>query len=206
MKHIIQGKNYFRIDKEKYYKIHYRSVSVEFRKRLRMWITNFGLHCVAIYRLGNFSRRVAQRNLIIGLPLILLHRPLNFLMRLVHHVDIDDADIGPGFYIGHVGTIYIGPTKIGANVNITHNVTIGVGHSKDEKGIPIIGDNVWIGAGSVIHGNISVGNRVTISSGCILSRSVPDGCLVVGNPGRVTLKEYDNSKLLLYSITTTQSK
>ncbi|MEA2030991.1 MAG: serine acetyltransferase [candidate division Zixibacteria bacterium] len=171
-----------------------------------MWITNFGLHCVAIYRLGNFSRRVAQRNLIIGLPLILLHRPLNFLMRLVHHVDIDDADIGPGFYIGHVGTIYIGPTKIGANVNITHNVTIGVGHSKDEKGIPIIGDNVWIGAGSVIHGNISVGNRVTISSGCILSRSVPDGCLVVGNPGRVTLKEYDNSKLLLYSITTTQLK
>lgn len=200
LEHIVQGKSFFRVDREKYYEIQYGSISVGFRRRLWIWILDIGFHCVAIYRLGQLSRRVARRNILLGLPIIILHQSLNFLMRLIHHVDIDEADIGPGFFIGHVGTIYIGPTRIGANFSITHNVTIGVSHSEGKWGVPLIGDNVWIGTGSVIYGKISIGSGVTISNGCMLSRSVPDGCLVTGNPGRVTIREYDNSELLVYSV------
>jgi len=117
-------------------------------------------------------------------------------MQFFHHVNIDDATIGPGFFIGHVGTIYIGPVVIGENFSVTHNVTIGVGHSEGKTGLPSIGDNVWIGTGSVVSGAISVGNGVTIANGTMLTRSVGDGCLVAGNPGRVVMNSFDNSELL----------
>jgi len=46
-----------------------------------------------------------------------------------------------------------------------------------------------------VAGAISIGNNVTIMPGTFLSRTVPDGCLVGGNPGRVLAQNYDNLKL-----------
>lgn len=62
---------------------------------------------------------------------------------------------------------------------------------------PTIGDNVWVGTGSIITGGIKIGNGVTISAGSFLSRDVPDNCLVAGNPARVIMRDYDNSRLVL---------
>ena len=128
------------------------------------------------------------------------HLILSYLVHMIHHVDIDAATIGPGLYIGHVGTIYIGPVDIGSNFSITHNVTIGSGHFRGKKGVPSIGNNVWLGTGSVVSGAITIGNQVTINSGCILSRSIPDGFLAGGNPGRLILQNYDNRELLGWSL------
>jgi serine O-acetyltransferase len=165
-------------------------------QKLRIWTMNFGLHCVACYRFGKFAERLWAKNRLLGLIPRCLHLPLSYFAQLIHHVNIDAATIGPGLYIGHVGTIYIGPTVIGANFSLTHNVTIGIGHAESGEGIPTIGDDCWVGTGSTLAGNITIGNRVTIANGTVLSRSVPDGCLVGGNPGRVILRDYDNSKLV----------
>jgi len=187
-------KGAFRADIEKYYRIGYGSEKPRFFNKVCLWVFHLGFHCVVIYRLGNFGSRLYARNKIIGFPVKIIHFIFDYFIKAVYHVAID-ADIGPGFYVGHIGNIYIGPTKIGANFSVTHNVTIGVGHTGGKEGVPIIGNNVWVGTGSVISGAIKIGDNVTITSGCILSRDIPDGCLAAGNPGRVLLNNYDNHHL-----------
>lgn len=186
----------FRSDLDKYYMIGYGTLKPSIRQKTIMWIYNFGLHCVAIYRLGRLSERLYMRISLLALPVILLHRLLDYGARIIHHVYIDDAKVGKGFYIGHAATIYIGPITIGENCSLTHNVTIGVGHSEGKTGMPEIGNNVWIGTGSTISGAVRIGNNVTIMNGSVVSRDVPDGCLAGGNPARVIIQNYDNIKLL----------
>ena len=185
----------FRADLRKFYRIFCRTESPTASERLRLWMTHFGLHCVAVYRLERYARRVASGSPWLGLPLVASARLLGHALELVHHVRIY-ADIGPGFFIGHAGMIFIGPTVIGRNFSVTHNVTIGLGHSEAARGYPVIGDDVWVGTGSVISGAIRVGDGATVANGTMLSRSVPPRSLSAGNPGRVVLQGYDNSSLL----------
>ena len=72
----------------------------------------------------------------------------------------------------------------------------GFGHSEGSEGYPVIGDEVWVGTGSVISGAIRVESGATITNGTMLSRSVPPRSLASGNPGRVVLQGYDNAALL----------
>jgi serine O-acetyltransferase len=190
---------YFAADLAKYYSIEFGTTQPTIGQKVRLWTTNFGLHCVAIYRIGRFSERLYSKIGFLALPMILIHRVLDYGMRLFLQVHIDDAKLGKGFYIGHIGTIFLGPITIGENCNLTHNVTIGVGHSDGKAGIPVIGDNVWIGTGSTIYGAISIGNNVTIMNGSMVSRSIADGCLAEGNPARVIIQNYDNRLLMGYN-------
>jgi serine O-acetyltransferase len=185
---------FFTKDLEKYYRIEIGDKEWTFGRKFRVWTTEFGLHCVAVYRFGRWVRKLGQSNRIACLPFACIHALLEYLIRAIHHVQIN-SDIGPGFYIGHVGTIYIGAQKIGDNVSVTHNVTIGVGYSAGKEGSPVIGNNVWIGTGSVITGAITIGNNVTVSAGTMLSQDIGDGFFVAGNPGRALKKDIDNSFL-----------
>lgn len=98
--------------------------------------------------------------------------------------------IGKGFYIGHFGTIVInGAATIGENCNIAHNVTIGQANRGKSKGVPTIGNKVWMGTGSVIVGKITVGNNVLIAPNSFVNADVPDNSLVIGNPAKIIEKE-----------------
>lgn len=76
---------------------------------------------------------------------------------------------------------------IGKNAKIYQQVTIGI-NREDENG-PIIGDNVFIGAGAKIVGNIRIGNNVKIGANCVVFEDVPDNATVVLNKPRVIIKE-----------------
>ena len=82
------------------------------------------------------------------------------------------------------GIVVSNQAKIGSNVTILQQVTIGI---KDfsTKGAPIVGNNVTIGAGAKLIGPIKVGNNVTIGANAVVTKDIPDGATVVGNPGRV---------------------
>lgn len=100
-----------------------------------------------------------------------------------------DAQIGEGFYLSdHFGPVVIGPVKIGKNCNINHLVTIGRAFKDGKLGRPTIDDYVWIGAGSVLVGNIHIGKDVLIAPNSFVNFDVPDNSIVIGNPGKIIRK------------------
>ncbi len=97
-----------------------------------------------------------------------------------------DTQIGRGLYIGHFGNIIVSPkTVIGNNFNISQGVTIGVSNRGNNKGHPIIGNDVYIGPGAKIFGSIKIGNNVAIGANCVVTKDIPDNAVVVGVPGKV---------------------
>ena len=74
---------------------------------------------------------------------------------------------------------------IGSNCNLSHGVTIGVTRRGDKMGVPIIGDNVYIGPGAKIIGRVNIGNNAAIGANCVVTKDVPDFGVVVGIPGKV---------------------
>ena len=82
---------------------------------------------------------------------------------------------------GFHGIFISSRAKIGKNCVIFQNVTIGSNTLIDSKsgGSPTIGDNVYIGAGAQIIGNVKIGNNVRISAGCFVNRDVSDNCTVI---------------------------
>ena len=96
------------------------------------------------------------------------------------------TNIGKGFYIGHFGTIVINRNAvIGNNCNIAHNVTIGQTNKGNKKGAPTIGNNVWIGTGTVIVGGIKIEDNVLIAPNSYVNFDIPSGSLVLGNPANL---------------------
>jgi serine O-acetyltransferase len=184
-------------DLEKCYAIALGSRHPPVLKRLRTWIWNFEIPCIAVYRLGHWAIGLRARHALLALPFLAIYVFTNFFVRLVRHVEVSPrATIGAGFHLGHPSSIFIGPTRIGVNCNVTHNVTIGVGLGAQRMGIPIVGNNVWIGPGATLTGGIVIGDGATISAGSIVTHDVPPGALAAGNPARVVLARYDNKSLL----------
>lgn len=94
--------------------------------------------------------------------------------------------IGSGFYIGHFGGIVVNyQCVIGRNCNISHGVTLGQSNRGNLAGTPIIGDCVYIGPGATILGAVTIGDNVAIGANCVVTKDVPEGAVVVGNPGRI---------------------
>jgi serine O-acetyltransferase len=95
-----------------------------------------------------------------------------------------------GFFLGHYGGIVINQnSKIGYNCNIAQGVTIGQVNRGERQGYPTLGDRVWIGANSVIVGNITIGNDVLIAPLTLVNFDVPDKAVVIGNPAKIVSYE-----------------
>lgn len=96
------------------------------------------------------------------------------------------AEIGPGFYIGHRGTVIVnGNAKLGANVNVATGVTIGQENRGKRQGCPTIGNEVWIGTNSIIVGKITIGDNVLIAPGTYVNFDVPSDSIVIGSPAKI---------------------
>lgn len=106
-------------------------------------------------------------------------------MRLLTGIDLPRrAQIGPGLRIWHFGGIFVHfASVIGRNCTIRHQVTIG--SRRGEFDVPLLGDDVDIGAGAKVLGKIRIGNRVTIGANAVVLDDVPDDHLAVGVPARI---------------------
>lgn len=94
--------------------------------------------------------------------------------------------IGSGLYIGHFGGIVVNTHAIiGKNCNLSHQVTLGVANRGEHKGYPVIGDDVYIGPGAKIIGNVHVGDRAAVGANCVVTRDVPEDGVVAGVPGKI---------------------
>lgn len=95
----------------------------------------------------------------------------------------------PYFPHGLNGIVISRKAKVGKSAIILHQVTIGTAmvseRIREELKGPVIGDNVYIGAGAKVIGNISIGNNVIIGANAVVIRNVPDNCMAIGIPAQL---------------------
>lgn len=124
----------------------------------------------------------------LGLPV--LPRLLSQLARSLTGIEIHPgAQIGQGVFIDHGMGVVIGETAIvGDYCLIYQGVTLGGTGKETGKRHPTLGENVVVGAGAKVLGNLLIGNNVRIGAGSVVLRDVPSDCTVVGVPGRVVYR------------------
>lgn len=91
-----------------------------------------------------------------------------------------EATIGSGLRCPHnFGIVISGGAVVGQNVTIMHQVAIGTDETGDKKS-PTIGNDVFIGAGAKSIGGCNIGNGVIVGANSVVTKNVPDNCIVVG--------------------------
>ncbi|WP_446861494.1 MULTISPECIES: serine O-acetyltransferase [unclassified Phormidesmis] len=124
----------------------------------------------------------------IGLPFV--PRFISHIARFLTGIEIHPgATIGKGVFIDHGMGVVVGETAIiGDYALIYQGVTLGGTGKECGKRHPTIGENVVVGAGAKVLGNIQIGNNVRIGAGSVVLRDVPSDCTVVGIPGRIVYR------------------
>lgn len=137
-----------------------------------------GFHAIAIHRFNHALHRM-------GIPIV--PRFFGMVARFLTGVEIHPgAQIGPGFFIDHGTGVVIGGTAIvGSNCMLFQGCTLGGTGKECGKRHPTLLNNVVVGAGAKVLGNITIGNDVYIGANSVVLADVPDGSTVVGIPGRV---------------------
>ncbi|MCK5580790.1 MAG: serine acetyltransferase [Candidatus Omnitrophica bacterium] len=143
-----------------------------------------GLWAIMVYRFGRWVRTV--RLPIVSLLLKLIAFLLFKFIEIITGVSIPaSARIGKGFYVGHFGPVILhSDVVIGENFSIGPGVVVGT-RGLQNKGVPHIGHNVYIGVGAKVLGDIKIGNNVKVGANSVVLDNVADGVTVVGIPARM---------------------
>jgi serine O-acetyltransferase len=139
-----------------------------------------GFHAMVVHRF-------VHRMWCAGVPIV-----PRFIAELVHRatgIDIHPgATIGKGFFIDHGTGVVIGGTAIvGDDCTIYQGVTLGGTSLQRTKRHPTLGNNVTVGSGAAILGDITIGDNVKVGANSVVVKDVPANATVVGIPGRVVL-------------------
>lgn len=158
-----------------FYRIYKKSFKLKDFKKL---LLDPGLRFLYFYRNYNKTNSKIKKILF---KLILNNIRLKFGIEIY-----PETKIGKGCYIGHPFNITINPNSIlGENINIHKGVTIGQENRGKRKGVPVIGNKVWIGVNSTIVGNIKIGNNVLIAPNSYVNKDIPNNSIVIGNPCKI---------------------
>ncbi len=140
-----------------------------------------GLQAILLHRLAHWLYNI-------GIPVI--PRLISHLSRFFTGIEIHPgAQVGKGVFIDHGMGVVVGETAIVGDYSLIYQgVTLGGTGKETGKRHPTLGENVVVGAGAKVLGNIQIGNNVRIGAGSVVLRDVPSDCTVVGVPGRVVYR------------------
>jgi len=149
-----------------------------------------GLHAIIYHRIAHFFYRI---------KFYFLARAISQLSRFLTGIEIHPgAKIGRGVFIDHGMGVVIGETAVvGDNVLIYQGVTLGGTGLEKGKRHPTIGNNVVIGAGAKVLGNITIGENSYIGANAVVIKDVPANSTVVGVPARLTKQDGKKIELSL---------
>jgi serine O-acetyltransferase len=155
------------------------------RKTLLLLATEQGLWALLQYRVSAAARhtRLSDPSKKMLYLLLLSWRKL---MEMLTGISLPDrASIGPGLYLGHFGPIIVHPeARIGHTCNISQGVTIGVSGKGARRGVPTLGNRVYIGVNAVVVGKITIGDDAVIGANSLVGMHVQPHTTVVGVPAR----------------------
>ena len=152
------------------------------RSRLEVFLCYSGLHAVWFHRVNHW---------LWNHRFFLMARLLSQVARFLTGTEIHPgARLGRRLFIDHALSVVIGETAIvGDDVTLYQGVTLGGTGKEHGKRHPTLLDNVVVGSGAKILGNITVGHNCRIGAGSVVLRNVPDNSTVVGVPGHIILRE-----------------
>ncbi len=141
-----------------------------------------GLHAIIAYRIAH---------LLWKLKIPFIPRLISQISRFFTGIEIHPgAQIGRGLFVDHGMGVVIGETSIvGENVTLFQGVTLGGTGKETGKRHPTLGDNIVIGAGAKILGNIEIGSNSYVGANAVVIKNVPANTTVVGVPGRITKQD-----------------
>lgn len=148
------------------------------RSKLEILILYNGVHAILLYRISHWLWRH---------HLLFLARLISQIAKWLTGVEIHPAaTIGRRLVIDHGTGIVIGATTIiGDDCLIYQGVTLGGTGISQGKRHPTLGNNVMIGSGAKVLGDIRIGNHSRVAANSVVLRDVPDNSTVVGVPGRI---------------------
>ena len=157
---------------------------------LEVLLTYSGIHVLVFHKIAQALH---------GMRIPLLPRWISQSGRFFTGIEIHPgATIGKGLFIDHGMGVVIGETTIiGDNVTLYQGVTLGGTGKEKGKRHPTIGNNVVIGAGAKVLGNIKIGDNSYIGSNAVVIKDVPDNSTVVGVPGRIAKQDGKKIELSL---------
>ncbi len=165
-----------------------------FRKYIKVNL-QLGSIVVMVYRFGRWSKGIKIP--VIRHLLFFLYSLANMVMNVVAGMNIHVySNIDGGLVIHNFSCIFVLAEKMGKNCTINQGVTIG--NIRGSVHPPIIGDNVYFGAGCKVLGDVRIGNNVVIGANSLVVTSVPDDVTVVGVPARIVSRGAQ-SKYLKYA-------
>jgi serine O-acetyltransferase len=151
------------------------------KSRLEVFLCYSGLHALWFYRINHW---------LWNRGFWLLARWLSQVARFLTGIEIHPgATIGRRLFIDHGLGVVIGETAIvGDDVTLYQGVTLGGTGKEHGKRHPTIEDDVVIGGGAKVLGNITVGRNCRIGAGSVVLRNVPENSTVVGVPGHIIFR------------------
>lgn len=153
-------------------------------QKLRIALTSDGSWAMAMYRFGRRLRTLPPPSW--AAPLLWgAYRAGEIALGLVTTISIDvDAEIAPGFYLGHFVSVRIGPgVKIGRNSSVGQMCTLEGAGPHPEANAPVLGERVFLGSGARVIGPLRLGDGAAICANTVVVRDVPENGVVLGNPG-----------------------
>ena len=141
-----------------------------------------GIKATLLYRVAHFFWK---------LEMPFVPRYISDIAREITAIEIHPgAEIGSDFFIDHGAGVVIGETaEIGNNVTIYSGVVLGGTSTNKGKRHPTIGNDVVLGTGAKVLGPIKIGNNVRIGANSVVVNDVPDNSVVVGVPGRIVSRK-----------------
>lgn len=147
-------------------------------------MTQYGFLGTAIYRYGRLCRRIRPWPL--SIPAKLLYHALRLFSELGMGIYIStNSRIAPGLHIGHFGGVYLS-CDIGRRCTLAQGVTIGYKGAGRSTRPPRIGDDVYVGAGAMVVGDVSIGDGCIVGANTTVTKDVPARHRVVSAAVRVT--------------------
>jgi serine O-acetyltransferase len=163
------------------------SIKKDFQAHGSHWGSQ-GFWAMVVYRFGRW--RYGVRPAPLRKLCSLAYHVLFKLVQILTGIELPcEVPLGTGFIIEHSGSIIVsGFARFGARCRIRTGVVIGLSRVEDPCA-PQIGDDVDIGAGAKLLGNIKIGNRVLIGANAVVITDVPDDSIAVGVPAIIKLRK-----------------
>jgi serine O-acetyltransferase len=173
----------FRADLDRHFVYHPDASTA---RKVKLALEVDGLWALSVYRWDRSLTTATKRGVLHGLARGVCSVARTWV-RLVTGIHLDpDAKIGPGFYIGHFGSIYVGPgVEIGKQSSISQLCHVAAAGPVDAPGTPVVGERVYLGTGCKVLGGVRVGPGAAVGANAVVMSDVPPNAVVAGVPASV---------------------